>query len=155
MGSIVMRRLIVATALIAIVSPASAASRHSEDAEVARTAEKLNDPLLQSSLAGMMIAMTDALMDVRVDKLRDAIGRIDPDSRAANNDHRDNPRTVGDMVERDNPEFRRNIADGSRRAMATMGAAAAGMASMLPELREMGERMGRQMEKAMSRIPAS
>ena len=103
----------------------------------------------------MMIAMTDALMDVRVDKLRDAIGRIDPDSRAANNDHRDNPRTVGDMVERDNPEFRRNIADGSRRAMATMGAAAAGMASMLPELREMGERMGRQMEKAMSRIPAS
>ena len=86
-----------------------------------------------------------------VDKLRAASARIDPDAR----DDRDwdGARTVGDMVERDDPYFRERLADGTQRAVGTMGAMASGMADMVPELREMGERMGRQMEKAMRRLP--
>ena len=151
-----MRHVIAAAALsIAGASPGLAASRSAEDAEMARTAEKLNDPRLQSAVSGMMIAMADVVMDVRIDKLREAIARTDPESRNRNGDGRDSDdaRTLGDVVERDDPNFRGRLADSSRMAVGTMGAIAGGIADMVPELRQMGERMGRDMEKAMRRLP--
>ena len=65
----------------------------------------------------------------------------------------DNARTLGDVIQRDDPHFRDKIEDGSRMAVGTMGAMATGIADMMPQLRKMGERMGRDMEKAMSRLP--
>lgn len=118
---------------------------------MARMADKMNDPRTQSAMSGMMVAMADMFMDLRVDKLRAAIARIDPEAR--DNRDWDGARTLGDVMERDDPHFRDKIENGSRMAVGTMGAMASGMADMMPELRQMGERMGRQMEKAMRRLP--
>jgi hypothetical protein len=146
-----MRSAFVAMLLATTVTPALAAPRHAEDREMARVADKLNDPRTQSAMSGMMVAMADAFMDVRVDKLRAAIARIDPEAR----DDRDwdGARTLGDVIDRDDPHFRDRIEDDSRMAVGTMGAMASGMADIMPELRDMGERMGRQMEKAMRHLP--
>ena len=150
-----MHRIVVAALLLVSTSPALAAPRHPEDAEVARAADKLNDPRMQSAMSGMMVAMADMFMDLRVDKLRAAIARIDPDARDDRDLARDwdGERTLGDVIQRDDPHFRDKIEDGSRMAVGSMGAMASGMADMMPQLREMGERMSRSMEKAMSRLP--
>ncbi len=132
-------------------SPAVAASHHAEDADMARIADKLNDPRTQSAMSGMMIAMADMFMDLRVDKLRAAIGKIDPDAEHDRN--WDGARTLGDVMERDDPYVRDKMADGSRQAVGTMGAMAGSMVRMLPELRTIGERMNREMEKAVRRLP--
>ena len=150
-GDFKMHRFAVAALLLVSTSPALAAPRHPEDAEIARAADKLNDPRMQSAMSGMVVAMADMFMDLRVDKLRAAIARIDPDARDDRN--WDNARTLGDVIQRDDPHFRDKIEDGSRMAVGSMGAMASGMADMMPQLREMGERMGRSMEKAMSRLP--
>jgi hypothetical protein len=150
-----MHRFAVAALLLVSTSPALAAPRaHDsgrEDAEMARVADRLNDPRMQSAMSGMMVAMADMFMDLRVDKLRAAIAKIDPESR----DDRDwdNARTLGDVMERDDPHFREHLADGSRMAVGTMGAMAGTMAEMAPEFRAMAERMGRDLEKTMRRMP--
>jgi hypothetical protein len=141
----------VAALLLVSTSPALAGSRTQEDAEMARVADKLNDPRMQSAMSGMMVAMADMFMDLRIDKLRAAIARIDPESR--NDRDWDGARTLGDMMRRDDPNFREKLEDGSRMAVGTMGAMAGTMADMMPQLRQMGERMGRDMEKAMKRLP--
>jgi hypothetical protein len=145
------RFMAVAALLLVSASPALADSRNREDAEMARVADKLNDPRTQSAMSGMMVAMADMFMDLRVDKLRAAIARIDPDSRSDRD--WDGARTLGDVIARDDPNFREKLADGSRMAVGTMGAMAGTMAEMMPELRQMGERMGRDMEKAMRNLP--
>jgi hypothetical protein len=145
------RLMAVAALLLVSTSPALAGSRTQEDAEMARVADKLNDPRMQSAMSGMMVAMADMFMDLRVDKLRAAIAKIDPDAR--NDRDWDGARTLGDVMERDDPHFRDKLADGSRMAVGTMGAMAGTIADMMPQLRQMGERMGRQMEKAMKRLP--
>jgi hypothetical protein len=146
-----MHRFAVAALLLVSASPALAAPRTQEDAEMARMADKLNDPRTQSAMSGMMVAMADMFMDLRVDKLRAAIAKIDPDAR--NDRDWDGARTLGDMMRRDDPNFRDKIEDGSRMAVGAMGAMAGSMAEMMPELRQMGERMGKQMEKAMRNLP--
>ena len=150
-----MHRFAVAALLLVSTSPALAAPRYPEDAEVARAADRLNDPRMQSAMSGMMVAMADMFMDLRVDKLRAAIARIDPDARDDRDLARDwdGARTLGDVIQRDDPHFRDKIEDGSRMAVGTMGAMATGIADMMPQLRKMGERMGRDMEKAMNRLP--
>ncbi len=147
-----MRRALVIMLLVTTATPALAASRDREDAEIARTADKLNDPATQSAMSGMMVAMADMVMDLRVDKLRAAIARIDPESRDDGREW-DRARTVGDMIERDDPNFRENLANSTQRTVGTMGALAGSMADMVPDLRDMAERVGRQVEKAMNRFP--
>ena len=146
-----MHRAAIVALLLASTSAAYAAPRNHEDAEVARIAGKLNDPRTQSAVSGMMVAMADMVMDLRIDKLREAIARIDPNSRADRD--WEGARTLGDVVARDDPDYRERLADRSRMAVGTMGAMAGGMAEMLPELRRMGERMGKNMEKAMRDLP--
>ena len=145
------RFMAVAALLLVSMSPALADPRNREDAEMARMADKLNDPRTQSAMSGMMVAMADMFMDLRVDKLRAVIARIDPESRSDRD--WDGARTLGDVIARDDPNFREKLADGSRTAVGSMGAMAGTMADMLPQLRAMGERMGRDMDKAMKRLP--
>lgn len=133
------------------VSPSFAASRHPEDAEIARAASKLNDPQMQDAMSGMMVAMADMMMSMRVDKFRDAVAKVDPDARRDRDF--DDARTLGDVMARDNPRFREDLADNSRKAMGMMGVIATSMADMMPEFRAMAERMGRDLEKTMRRLP--
>ena len=147
-----MHRFAVAALLLVSTSPTLAAPRNSEDAEMARMADKLNDPRTQSAMSGMTVAMADMFMDLRVDKLRAALARIDPESRSDRD--WDGARTLGDVIARDDPNFRDKIEGASRTAVGAMGAMAGSMAGMVPELRQMGERVGRNMEKAMRQLPS-
>ena len=141
-----MRKFVIATLLSGIAGPALAAAHHAEDREIARTAARFADPSTQAALSGMVLAMTDALMDIRVDKLRAAIDRIDPDARDRRDD--DGARTLGDVVARDDPYFREDIARGSRDAVRSFGAAATGMAEVVPELRRLTDKLERQIEQS-------
>jgi hypothetical protein len=144
-----MRLVMLAAALFATVStPALARARHADDAEVARLAKRFNEPRTQDALADTLGALTDALMDVRIDRLRAAVARIDPEAA----DDRDGARTIGEAMERDVPYFRERIDGQSRMALRTMGSAATGMAEMLPEFRRMAEEFSRKMERDMRRI---
>jgi hypothetical protein len=149
-----MRLPFVALLLASIVAtPAFAGSRHPEDAEIARAADKLNDPAMQSAMSGVMVAMADMMMSMRVDKFRDAVAKVDPDARRDRDGDWDNARTLGDVVQRDNPRFRDDLRDNSRMAMGMMGSMATSMAGMMPEFRAMAERMSRDLEKTMRRLP--
>lgn len=141
----------LAAALIAattLLSTAHAAPRDAEDREVTRLADRLNDPRTQSAVSGMVVAVADMVMGLRIDTLREAAARIDPEMRAD-----DDARTLGDVVRRSDPDFRERLAGQSRVAASTMGAMATGIADMLPELRAMAERMGRQIEATERRLP--
>jgi hypothetical protein len=149
-----MRLPFVALILASVVAmPALAGSRHPEDAEIARAADKLNDPRMQDAMSGMMVAMADMMMSMRIDKFRDAVAKVDPDARRDRDGDWDNARTLGDVMERDNPRFREELAGNSRMAMGMMGTMATSMADMMPEFRAMAERMGRDIEKTMRRLP--
>ncbi len=144
-----MRFAILAVALAATVStPALARNRHADDREAARVAKTFNDPRMQDSLADTLGALTDALMEVRIDRLRAAVARIDPEVGY----DRDGARTIGEMVERDDPDFRERMDRDSRVALRSMGSAATGMAEMLPEFRRMAEDFSRKIERDMRRI---
>jgi HAMP domain-containing protein len=144
-----MRYAILAIALAATVAaPAMARARHSEDVEAARMAKTFNDPRMQDSLADALGALTDAFMDVRIDRLRAAVSKIDPEARYDD----DGARTIGEMVARDDPNFREHIDGQSRMALRTMGSMASGMAEMLPEFRRMAEEFGRKVERQSRRI---
>jgi hypothetical protein len=149
-----MRLPFVALMLASVVAtPALAGSRHPEDAEIVRAADKLNDPRMQDAMSGMMVAMADMMMSMRIDKFRDAVAKVDPDARRDRDGDWDNARTLGDVMERDNPRFREELAGNSRMAMGMMGTMATSMADMMPEFRAMAERMGRDLEKTMRRLP--
>jgi hypothetical protein len=149
-----MRRLIISAVLLAAASPALARSHNADDAEAMRVAQTLNDPRTQDALSGVMTAMADMMMGMRIDKLRDAVARVDPEAAANDREFgRGNARTIGDMIERDDPYFRERLAGGTKMATRAMGSMATTMAGMLPELRAMGEKMERDMDRAMRKFP--
>jgi len=144
-----MRFVILAAALAASVSTAALArARTADEAEAARVAQTLNDPRNQDAMADMLGSITDAFMDVRIDRLRAAMARIDPEIA----DQGDGARTVGDMVTRDDPYARERLDRQSRTAMRAMGSAATGIADMLPAFRRMGEDFSRKVERETRRI---
>lgn len=144
-----MRSVLLLALLATAATPAVAAPRHPDDREAARMAERLNDPRTQSALSGMMVAMADMMMSMRIDGLRDAMRRIDPDA----GDFGDGARTLGEAMTRDDPDFRDRLDGQARAGTAMMGTMATGMAAMLPELRAMGERIARDMERTARRFP--
>jgi hypothetical protein len=151
---------ILLTPAVALAAPADASDR-----DIAAMADKLNDPKMQSALSGMIMAMTDMMMDLRIDKLRDAVAKVDPKaardaggktgmgsdgvgSDGVGSDGVGGARTLGEAMARDNPNFRDDMAKNSRVAVSAMGSMASGMAKMIPQLREMAERMGKEVKRA-------
>ncbi len=148
-----MRAATVAVLLFVTImaTPAQARAHYGEEADLARTTRTLNDPRTQDATAGVMVALTDSLLDLRIDRLRAAMARIDPES--AREMSEEGPHSLRDVVTRNDPDFEQHLYRDSRRATAQLGTAASGMAAMLPELRAMGARMGQQIEDAAKRFP--
>lgn len=143
-----MRTVILLAALGATVaSPALARAHTDDERDAARIARHLNDPRTQDALAGGLAAMTDALLDVRIDRLRAAMARIDPEMAPD-----DDARTLGDVVERDDPYVRERMEGESRAALRAMGSAATGIAGLAPELRRMSEDFERRIDRSARRI---
>jgi len=138
-----MRKLILATALLACATPALAQRDRDADA----IADRLGDRATQRVVGDSIGAIMAAVLDVRIDGLRRA---IDPLGRR----DRYEPRTVREMIERDDPYFEDRVAQDTGMAVATMGSAARGIADLVPELRILTDRVSRSVEDAMDQSGA-
>jgi len=129
-----MRSLLLAPCLfLAIFSSAPALAGEPEKGP-AELAEKLNDPLTQYAVAGMLSAMSKSLLEMRVEplvKAMDGIGgkgmhRLPPDA------------TVADVIGTDHAAVRDGLVKNVPKALGAMGAMASAAEKMIPELEKMG-----------------
>lgn len=144
-----MRRIapvIAATALAGMLAPVPAMAQDQADASSPRAAEiadKLSDPMTQYVVAGMISAMTKAVLDMPVAPMVEAVeqasgkrvGKLPRDAR------------VADLAGTDQQEVREKIVEHVPRAMAAMGTMAGAFEAMMPQL----ERMARTMRDSLPR----
>ncbi|MDZ7588183.1 MAG: hypothetical protein U5J78_03140 [Parasphingorhabdus sp.] len=137
-----MRKLLISAAVpigLIVAVPAQAADRSADD-----IAATLNDPAMQEEFAAMATRMVGAMMRLPVGQIATSIETaIPPEYRDGDKPFADIPpdATLADIARADNPNFERDIAEKSRTGVAMMGAMAGGIAALLPQLREMAERM--------------
>jgi hypothetical protein len=131
-----MRFLIAATAAALIAAPAAAQDRDVPP-EVA-LADRLNSPVVQYGVPAAITAMLGALLDTRVGGFAQF---TDPDEDIRAGD------TLGDLVERDDPEFRARAYADARRSTQAMGRLAGSVAAMMPELRATADRMRGELDR--------
>jgi hypothetical protein len=134
----------VSLAVVAIMAPAPAMAR---EQSIAQAAERLSDPRMQGAIAGMLAAMTEAMMGMKMapfakamDSMGVSMGRDDGDADHASRSI-DPDATLGDMM---GPEARRMPQELSARVpqmMDGMAGMAGAMEQMMPQLKEMAERM--------------
>jgi len=99
-------------------------------------AEKLNDPATQYAVAGMLSAMSKAVLEMRIEPLVKTMeemgmsaGDLPPDA------------TLGDVAKTDSDEIRGELIDKVPRAMSAMGTLALSFEEMMPEIRKMADKM--------------
>jgi hypothetical protein len=137
--------IVAATAALVALAPATALAQ-SEPAP-ARSADeiaaKLNDPMTQYAIAGMISAMSKALLEMPVAPMLDAVEKAS--GKRMGNLPRD--ARVADLAGADQERVREQIVTHVPRAMAAMGALATAAGAMAPEL----ERMAKTMRESMPR----
>lgn len=129
-----MRRftLTIAIPLAALLAPAPVLARDESSApgKAAEIAERLNDPLTQYVVAGMISAASKALLDIPVAPVVEAVeqasgrrvGHLPRDAR------------LGDLAGADRERLRERIVSDVPRAMTAMGALASAAGEMAPAL---------------------
>jgi len=117
--------------------PALASDDSAMAAKAGEIAAKLNDPLTQYAIAGMLSAMTKALLDMPVAPMVDAVEQAS--GKRVGNLPRD--ARVADLAGTDQAEVREKIVDTVPRAMSAMGALAGTLEAMAPQLEEMTRTM--------------
>ena len=133
-----MRSVLIAVAALSLSTPAFAASDASRD--VQDMAETMNNPQMQSAMAGMVGTFMAAILDMRVDGLAKA---VEPMTGKRAGDFKG--KTVRDLAAKDDPDFERKMQAGTKAAVGSMGAMASALATMLPQIEE----AARKMEKAI------
>ncbi|MCB2049581.1 MAG: hypothetical protein KDE32_15345 [Novosphingobium sp.] len=141
-----MRRIapvIAATALVAAITPLQAAAKDepAKRGGAAEVAEKLNDPMTQYAVAGMISAMSKALLEMPVAPMIEAVEQAS--GRRVGNLPRD--ARVADLAGTSQDEAREKIVEHVPRAMAALGAMAGAAETMMPEL----ERMARSWRESL------
>lgn len=114
--------------------------------EARRAAERMNDPAVQGAIGDAMATMVGAMLDLRIDALKRAIDRVDPKGADRN---AGGPKTLRDVIARDDPNFDARVADDARVAARGMGAMAGAAVDMAPEMRRVAERVRAQVEEAL------
>jgi hypothetical protein len=144
-----LRKLILAASLLAIAAPALAQPRHEPryDPRYDRRDEDLRRSLPTAyeidRLGAMLARVTDALMDVDVGPVADA---VDPYRRF---DRRRHAETLGDLASRDDPYLRERIRGDIRGTTAGLGAAADQIAAAAPIIRHSLRESARRIDEAM------
>jgi hypothetical protein len=139
-----LRSAVLASAAFAFAVAPMPAMARDEPAATGRAAEitaKLNDPMTQYAIAGMLSAMSKALLDMPVAPMVDAVEKAS--GRRPGNLPRD--ARVADLAGTDQDKLREQIVEHVPRAMAALGALATAAEAMTPEL----ERMARTMRESM------
>ena len=123
--------------LLAAVAPlpATAAERGAE-----RAVATLNDPAMQDRMADTVTALVNAMMQMQVGPLAEAVAKIDPDSDAA---YIPRDATVGDITGRD-PAYADRMGDDVRAGTRMAGQAASALAAYAPVLKDMARDLGAQ-----------
>ncbi len=148
-----MRSIMFVAVALAVSTPAIAADQPSEATRDAQDmAEKLNDPVMQSAMAGGMSAILGALLDMRIDGIAKALEPLNGGKKI-----KMKGKTVRDLAERDDPRFEEKMQGQTRAAVGGMGAMATAMATMLPQLEQamgkMSEAMNEAKQRATDRLP--
>lgn len=104
-------------------------------------AAKLNDPMTQFAIAGMLSAMSKALLEMPVAPMVEAVERAS--GKRVGGLPRD--ARLADLAGADHDQVREQIVEHVPRAMAAMGAMATAAQAMAPEL----ERMARTMRESL------
>lgn len=130
--------------------------------ELGRVADAAEDPRTQAAVSEAIGAMADAVANIRIDRIRDAVRRFpgaedERDGRYRDRgydddrDGRGRDRTLGDVLERDDPNFRERIRERAADAARTAGGAARAAERMEPELRRVADDFARAIEDALAR----
>lgn len=141
----------LAAALLAPL-PAAAKERSERDRAVGDLQDKLGDPRTQEAIGDAMAGMMAAMLDMKAGPFLKAMDRVGQ-TTGERPRHRDIPddATLGDLAGPGAREMPREVA---RKAPAMMGAAGAmvgAMGEMLPQLEEVGKRMGDQMRETIDK----
>jgi hypothetical protein len=129
-----MRSVLIAVSLLAMSSPALASE---SSRSVEKAAAVLNDPATQNAMAGGFAALLGAMLDIRVDGIAKA---LEPMNKGKPIKMKGN--TLREIAQREEPKFEQKMQNGTRTAVAGMGAMASAMAVMLPQLEEAMGKMG-------------
>ena len=140
-----MRKLITAASMLApaLVWAAPAAAQPYPDPRDERIVRALPHPGEIEALGETMERVTDAIMDVDVGPVVDAV-----EGRRHSRGHRE---TLGDIASRDDPYARERVRDEIGLATAGLGAAVEQMAVLTPIFRRSIEDAARRMEDAIYR----
>lgn len=133
-----MRRLLVALPLLALAAPLPAVA-----ADARGTVAALNDPAMQDRMADTVTALVDAMMQMQVGPLAEAVARVDPDSDAA---YIPRDATVGDIAGRDR-DYGERMGDDVRAGTRMAGHAASALAAYAPVLKDMARDLAAQWER--------
>ena len=125
-----MYRALLALPLLAIALPAPALAQDSDD-DLIRTAQQLQDPRTQDTLAAALSAMVGAMLDMRVGGIANAVAKADPSGHSREVDP---DMTVADMASRANPDFANELDGDIRDGTRMVGTMAGALAELLPQL---------------------
>lgn len=106
-------------------------------------AGKLNDPLTQYAIAGMLSAMSKALLEMPVAPMVDAVEK----ASGKRVGHLPRDARVADLAGTDQDEMREKIVAHVPRAMTALGAMATAAGAMAPEFEKMARSMRDSMPK--------
>ena len=126
--------LIAATSGLVLMAPSPAAAK---EADTAKLADRLSDPGTQAAVTVALTAMSEALLDMKVEPVRralDAVGDdaatdLPPDAR------------LRDVIGSGSAELPRKIGSGVPRAMGSAAGLAGAFEEVLPELRAAASRL--------------
>ncbi|MBN8842553.1 MAG: hypothetical protein J0H88_04815 [Sphingomonadales bacterium] len=133
-----MRWPLAALPLLALATPLPASA-----AEARAAVAALNDPAMQDRMADTVTALVDAMMQMKVGPLAEAVARVDPDSDAA---YIPRDATVGDVAGRD-PQYAERMGDDVRAGTRMAGHAASALAAYAPVLKDMARDLAAQWER--------
>ncbi len=127
--------------LLALAAPLPAAAAEGELQDVAAT---LTDPARQDQMADTVTAIVDALMQIEVGPLAEAVARVDPYSDAA---YLPPDATLGEVAGQDDPYYAERIGDDVRASTRMAGHLAAAAVAYAPLLRDMARDLAAQWER--------
>lgn len=138
-----LRKLTLALPLLALSAPAAAQPVDPIDAEIARA---IPSPAELEALGGVLASVMDAMMDVEIGGILDA---IDPYRRPEARD-----RTIGDLAGANDPYERERMQRSVEAATANMGDVMTDIAILAPRLRRTFENVNRDIEDATRDLPS-
>ena len=141
-----MRRIVTLAALsvLAVPMPVMAQDAVADERAAEQLADTLRNPVVQDQMAGVVAAMSEALLDMDLSPMAEAVAKATGEELP----EMERGRTLREMSP-DAERLPETIDRELPRAMDRMADMGDAFALMLPALREMAEQMGRAVEKSV------